>query len=87
MPAQTTAPAVGESCNGRPVLDSVTCSLAGGERTGIVGENGPGESTLLRVLAGERASGSSGVRRRVLTSREARKNLPAGRSSLRHAAG
>ncbi|MET8341009.1 hypothetical protein [Streptosporangium canum] len=69
MPAQITVLAVGTSFDGRLVLDSVTCSLAGGERTGIVGENG------------------SGIRRRVLTSREAPKHLPVSRSSLWHAAG
>ncbi|MFD3579185.1 ATP-binding cassette domain-containing protein [Streptomyces sp. NPDC058644] len=51
MPAQITALAVSKSFNGRPVLDSVTCSLARGERTGIVGENGSGKTTLLRLLA------------------------------------
>ncbi|MFD0905614.1 ribosomal protection-like ABC-F family protein [Actinomadura sediminis] len=52
MPTQITARAVGKSYNGRVVLDSVTCSLAAGERTGIVGENGSGKTTLLRLLAG-----------------------------------
>ncbi|MFH9396689.1 ribosomal protection-like ABC-F family protein [Streptomyces sp. NPDC017556] len=52
MPAQITALAVSKAFAGRPVLDSVTCSLAPGERTGIVGENGSGKTTLLRLLAG-----------------------------------
>ncbi|MER0448300.1 ribosomal protection-like ABC-F family protein [Streptomyces sp. Edi4] len=52
MPTQITALAVSKSFNGRPVLDSVTCSLAAGERTGIIGENGSGKTTLLRLLAG-----------------------------------
>ncbi|MDX3225910.1 ribosomal protection-like ABC-F family protein [Streptomyces sp. ME19-01-6] len=52
MPTQITALAVSKSFNGRLVLDSVTCSLAAGERTGIVGENGSGKTTLLRLLAG-----------------------------------
>ncbi|MEU4315526.1 ribosomal protection-like ABC-F family protein [Nocardia sp. NPDC024068] len=52
MPTQITALAVGKSFDGRPVLDEVTCSLAAGERTGIIGENGSGKSTLLRLLAG-----------------------------------
>jgi macrolide transport system ATP-binding/permease protein len=51
MPTQITARAVSKSFAGRPVLTSVTCSLAGGERTGIVGENGSGKTTLLRLLA------------------------------------
>ncbi|MEU0809090.1 ribosomal protection-like ABC-F family protein [Streptomyces sp. NPDC005970] len=53
MPTQITALAVSKSFNGRLVLDSVTCSLAAGERTGIIGENGSGKTTLLRLLAGQ----------------------------------
>ncbi|RKN43205.1 ribosomal protection-like ABC-F family protein [Streptomyces hoynatensis] len=52
MPTQITAHTVTKSYGGRIVLDAVTCSLAAGERTGIVGENGSGKSTLLRLLAG-----------------------------------
>ncbi|MEU6998784.1 ribosomal protection-like ABC-F family protein [Nonomuraea sp. NPDC046570] len=52
MATQITALAVGKSFDGRLVLDSVTCSLAAGERTGIIGENGSGKTTLLRLLAG-----------------------------------
>ncbi|MER6990020.1 ribosomal protection-like ABC-F family protein [Saccharopolyspora hirsuta] len=52
MPTQITALAVSKSFHGKRVLDAVTCSLAAGERTGIVGENGSGKSTLLRLFAG-----------------------------------
>ncbi|MBF6175768.1 ribosomal protection-like ABC-F family protein [Nocardia blacklockiae] len=52
MPTQITALAVAKSFHGRCVLDEVTCALAAGERTGIVGENGSGKSTLLRLFAG-----------------------------------
>ncbi|MFE7110918.1 ribosomal protection-like ABC-F family protein [Streptomyces sp. NPDC057575] len=52
MPTQITALAVSKSFGGRTVLDAVTCSLAAGERTGIIGENGSGKTTLLRLLAG-----------------------------------
>ncbi len=34
------------------VLDSVTAGVLGGQRIGVVGHNGGGKSTLLRVLAG-----------------------------------
>nr|WP_246330508.1 ATP-binding cassette domain-containing protein [Saccharopolyspora hordei] len=53
MPTQITARNISKSFHGRPVLDDVTCSLAVGERTGIVGENGSGKTTLLRLLAGQ----------------------------------
>ncbi|GAB2681244.1 ribosomal protection-like ABC-F family protein [Nocardia goodfellowii] len=52
MPTQITALAVSKSFGGTPVLDEVTCSLAAGERTGIIGENGSGKTTLLRLFAG-----------------------------------
>ncbi|MGW4690209.1 ribosomal protection-like ABC-F family protein [Streptomyces sp. NPDC004244] len=52
MTAQLTALDVTKSYDGRPVLDSVTCSVPAGARLGVVGENGSGKSTLLRLLAG-----------------------------------
>jgi len=41
------------SLGGRTVLADVSCSVAGGRRLGVVGPNGIGKTTLLRVLAGE----------------------------------
>src|SRR5262245_50205022 len=35
------------------VLDRVSATLTSGDRVGIVGPNGVGKSTLLRLLAGE----------------------------------
>ncbi|MFF9336788.1 ribosomal protection-like ABC-F family protein [Streptomyces albogriseolus] len=52
MPTQITVRSVSKSYNGRLVLDAVSCTLAAGERTGIIGENGSGKSTVLRLLAG-----------------------------------
>lgn len=52
MPTQITASAVSKSFDDKTVLDAVSCSLAAGERTGIVGENGSGKTTLLRLFAG-----------------------------------
>ncbi|MBD5784929.1 ABC-F family ATP-binding cassette domain-containing protein [Cellulosimicrobium terreum] len=40
------------SYDGRPVLRGVDLAVDPGHRTGLVGENGVGKSTLLRVLAG-----------------------------------
>lgn len=37
---------------GRPLLDGVRQSVSLGERIGVVGENGGGKSTLLRLVAG-----------------------------------
>ena len=44
---------IGVSFGREPVLDSVTLTVAPGHRIGVVGANGTGESTLLRVLAGD----------------------------------
>lgn len=38
----------------RQVLDEVSLGLSGGDRIGVVGRNGGGKTTLLRVLAGRR---------------------------------
>jgi ATPase subunit of ABC transporter with duplicated ATPase domains len=40
------------SFGARPVLESVDLTVAPGQRIGVVGPNGVGKSTLLRVLAG-----------------------------------
>ncbi|OJX65680.1 MAG: ABC transporter ATP-binding protein [Micrococcales bacterium 73-13] len=48
----------------RVVFDSVTIGLNEGDRIGIVGRNGDGKSTLLRLLAGLQAPDSGQVTRR-----------------------
>ena len=45
------------------VLDGVSLGVSGGDRIGIVGRNGGGKTTLLRVLAGERDVDSGRVAR------------------------
>ncbi len=47
------AEGVGIAYGTRTVLDGVTLGVAAGDRIGVVGLNGGGKSTLLRVLAGD----------------------------------
>jgi ATP-binding cassette subfamily F protein uup len=44
--------ALAKGYGSRSVLDDVTLGVSAGERIGIVGENGNGKSTLLRLIAG-----------------------------------
>lgn len=66
-----------------PVLDGVTLDLFAGERAGLVGPNGTGKTTLLRIIAGkEIADGgeclvTSGVKLGYL---EQHANFPPGRT-------
>jgi ATP-binding cassette subfamily F protein uup len=48
---------------GRPLLDDVSVTVSSGDRLGIVGINGTGKSTLLRILAGTLEPESGTVRR------------------------
>ncbi|MBD3784630.1 MAG: ABC-F family ATP-binding cassette domain-containing protein [Micrococcales bacterium] len=63
------------------VLDAVSLGVAGGDRIGVVGRNGGGKTTLLRVLAGDRdpddgrVARANGLRTGVLTQED---TLPAG---------
>ncbi|UVS80420.1 ABC-F family ATP-binding cassette domain-containing protein [Actinokineospora sp. UTMC 2448] len=51
------------SFGGRPVLAGVDLVAAAGERVAVVGENGRGKTTLLRVLAGQAPVDRGEVRR------------------------
>ncbi|MDA3629992.1 ABC-F family ATP-binding cassette domain-containing protein, partial [Saccharopolyspora sp. WRP15-2] len=57
LPARTrahlTAAGVHLVRGGRPVLTGVDLAVSAGDRLGVVGENGTGKTTLIRVLAGE----------------------------------
>ncbi|TKG72147.1 ABC-F family ATP-binding cassette domain-containing protein [Prauserella endophytica] len=48
---------------GRPVLTGVDVTVSAGDRLGVVGENGRGKTTLLRVLAGTLEPDSGSVHR------------------------
>jgi ATPase subunit of ABC transporter with duplicated ATPase domains len=47
----------------RPLLDRVTWRIGPGDRIGIVGANGAGKTTVLRLLSGDRTPDSGRVRR------------------------
>ena len=44
---------VGKAFGTTVVLDAVSLGIAAGERIGVVGRNGGGKSTLLRLITGE----------------------------------
>jgi ABC transport system ATP-binding/permease protein len=71
MPAILTAQEVRVRYNDRVVLDGATLAVEEGDRIGLVGRNGCGKMTFLRLLAGLQSPDSSAAR--------SRDQLPAGR--------
>jgi macrolide transport system ATP-binding/permease protein len=61
--AHVRASGVHVSFGGRPVLAGVDLAAAAGDRVAVVGENGRGKTTLLRVLAGDPPADRGEVRR------------------------
>src|SRR5258707_974855 len=59
---------VSKDFGGNPVLHEIDLEIMEGERIGLVGENGGGKSTLLRLLEGQETPTSGSIaRRRNLT--------------------
>lgn len=54
---------VDKSFGRRPLLDKVSLGIAAGERIGVVGRNGGGKTTLLKVMAGIEPADSGRVTR------------------------
>src|SRR6266496_664192 len=50
-----------KSFNIYPVFEGVTFTLNAGERVALVGPNGVGKSTLLKIIAGQETTSSGGV--------------------------
>jgi len=46
--------------DGRPLFEGVSFRLGDGSRTALVGANGTGKTTLLRVIAGDVAPSDAG---------------------------
>ncbi len=61
------ARSVSKAFGGAPILDDVSLRIAPGQRVGVVGPNGIGKSTLLRILAGIEPPDSGLVERSPLT--------------------
>ena len=53
MPSIVNAEGISKSFTGKVLLDKVNLSIQEGEKVGVVGINGTGKSTLLRILAGD----------------------------------
>ncbi|WP_217902215.1 ATP-binding cassette domain-containing protein [Siphonobacter sp. BAB-5385] len=47
--------------NGDALLDSISLSVATGEKAALVGNNGVGKSTLLQIIAGQRQAASGEI--------------------------
>jgi len=63
MPTLLSASEVTVRYNERVVLDAITLGIQDGERIGLVGRNGAGKTTFLRILAGLQAPDSGEVSR------------------------
>ncbi len=51
------------SYGSRLVLDRVSCTVSSGEKVGLIGVNGAGKSSLLKIIAGEQDSDGGTIAR------------------------
>jgi macrolide transport system ATP-binding/permease protein len=61
------ADGISQSYGDRRVLTDISLTIAPGARLGLIGENGVGKSTLLRILAGAEQPGSGALSRPLRT--------------------
>src|SRR5258706_2646586 len=63
-PALISANGLALAYGAAPLLEDVTLSVAAGEKIGLVGRNGCGKTSLLKILAGELAPDAGEISRR-----------------------
>ena len=51
-----------KSYGARPILDDVSLTISSGEKIALVGANGVGKTTLLRIITGDEEADAGGVR-------------------------
>src|SRR5260221_14795688 len=62
-PALISANGLALAYGAAPLLEEVTLSVAAGEKVGLVGRNGCGKTSLLKILAGEGGADSGEISR------------------------
>src|ERR1035437_10551365 len=94
-PALISANGLALAVGAAPLLEEVTLSVAPGEKVGLVGRNGCGKTSLLKILAGELQADDGDISRRrglrvgylpqefgLDASRTVRENIEAGAGAL-----